>query len=122
MHGSAVEHRLKGIVARYSFVLLYQTILCVQMMSTTFEVVCSTLILEECSHPLIIMHVGPNYLPAYARGTRAGIQELAPSLLGLDPTNVNKMNMIMDYTLKGHPYVKSAIDMACWDILGRILA
>jgi L-alanine-DL-glutamate epimerase-like enolase superfamily enzyme len=25
----------------------------------------------------------------------------------------------MDATLKGHPYVKSAIDMACWDILGQ---
>ena len=25
----------------------------------------------------------------------------------------------MDYNLKGHPYVKSAIDMACWDILGK---
>jgi L-alanine-DL-glutamate epimerase-like enolase superfamily enzyme len=25
----------------------------------------------------------------------------------------------MDVALKGHPYVKSAIDMACWDILGK---
>jgi L-alanine-DL-glutamate epimerase-like enolase superfamily enzyme len=25
----------------------------------------------------------------------------------------------MDRLLKGHPYVKSAIDMACWDILGK---
>jgi L-alanine-DL-glutamate epimerase-like enolase superfamily enzyme len=25
----------------------------------------------------------------------------------------------MDHNLKGHPYVKSAIDMACWDILGQ---
>ena len=25
----------------------------------------------------------------------------------------------MDTTLKGHPYVKSAIDMACWDIFGQ---
>jgi L-alanine-DL-glutamate epimerase-like enolase superfamily enzyme len=25
----------------------------------------------------------------------------------------------MDAALKGHPYVKSGIDMACWDILGR---
>ena len=25
----------------------------------------------------------------------------------------------MDAALKGHPYVKSAIDMACWDILGQ---
>jgi L-alanine-DL-glutamate epimerase-like enolase superfamily enzyme len=26
----------------------------------------------------------------------------------------------MDNLLKGHPYVKSAIDMACWDILGKV--
>lgn len=26
----------------------------------------------------------------------------------------------MDRILKGHPYVKSAIDMACWDILGKV--
>ena len=25
----------------------------------------------------------------------------------------------MDQTLKGHPYVKSALDMACWDLLGK---
>ncbi len=25
----------------------------------------------------------------------------------------------MDRTLKGHPYVKSALDMACWDLLGK---
>jgi len=30
-----------------------------------------------------------------------------------------KLNRHMDATLKGHPYVKSAIDMACWDILGQ---
>lgn len=45
--------------------------------------------------------LGPNYLPAYARGTRAGIQELAPSLIGHDPSNVNHINMIMDSALKG---------------------
>ena len=26
----------------------------------------------------------------------------------------------MDAALKGHPYVKSGIDMACWDILGKV--
>ena len=29
---------------------------------------------------------GPNYLEAFALGARAGIQELSPSLLGLDPS------------------------------------
>jgi len=26
----------------------------------------------------------------------------------------------MDRAMRGHPYVKSAIDMACWDILGKV--
>ena len=26
----------------------------------------------------------------------------------------------MDRSLKGHPYVKSPIDVACWDIKGKI--
>ena len=63
--------------------------------------------------------LGPVYLPAYADGARAGIQVLAPALQGQDPTQLTKLNRHMDATLKGHPYVKSAIDMACWDILGQ---
>lgn len=63
--------------------------------------------------------LGPVYLPAYAAGARAGINELAPHLLGDDPTQLQVLNMKMDRVMKGHPYVKSAIDMACWDILGK---
>lgn len=64
--------------------------------------------------------LGPVYLPAYAKGVRTGIAELAPSLLGVDPTQLSKLNRIMDTALKGHPYVKSALDMAAWDILGKV--
>ena len=63
--------------------------------------------------------LGPVYLPAYAEGARAGIEVLAPALIGEDPTQLAKLNRYMDATLKGHPYVKSALDMACWDILGQ---
>jgi L-alanine-DL-glutamate epimerase-like enolase superfamily enzyme len=63
--------------------------------------------------------LGPFYLPAYANGVRAGLAELGPHLLGEDPLQVQKLNRRMDAALKGHPYVKSGIDMACWDILGR---
>ncbi len=63
--------------------------------------------------------LGPFYLPAYAGGVRAGIRELGPHLLGEDPRELGKLNRRMDAALKGHPYVKSAIDMACWDILGQ---
>jgi L-alanine-DL-glutamate epimerase-like enolase superfamily enzyme len=63
--------------------------------------------------------LGPFYLPAYANGVRAGIAELGPHLLGEDPLELLKLNRRMDAALKGHPYVKSAIDMACWDVLGQ---
>ena len=64
--------------------------------------------------------LGPAYLPAYARGARAGIAELAPQLLGADPLGLNELNELMDRAMRGHPYVKSAIDMACWDLLGKV--
>jgi L-alanine-DL-glutamate epimerase-like enolase superfamily enzyme len=63
--------------------------------------------------------LGPFYLPAYAGGVRAGIAELAPHLLGEDPRELGRLNRHMDAALKGHAYVKSGIDMACWDILGK---
>jgi L-alanine-DL-glutamate epimerase-like enolase superfamily enzyme len=63
--------------------------------------------------------LGPAYLPAYAAGARAGIVELAPHLMGADPVALGTLNERMDAAMRGHPYVKSAIDMACWDILGK---
>jgi cis-L-3-hydroxyproline dehydratase len=64
--------------------------------------------------------LGPFYLPAYAEGVRAGLRELAPHLLGYDPRELDKLNYRMDAALKGHNYVKSGIDIACWDILGKV--
>lgn len=64
--------------------------------------------------------LGPVYLPAYAAGARTGLRELAPRLIGEDPTQLAALNDKMDRMLKGHPYVKSAIDIACWDILGKV--
>jgi len=84
--------------------------------STVVEVVTETGIVgygEVC--PL-----GPFYLPAYGDGVRAGIKELGPHLIGEDPTQLSKLNRRMDAALKGHAYVKSGIDMACWDILGKV--
>lgn len=63
--------------------------------------------------------LGPFYLPAFGQGARAGIYELGPHLIGESPLEITKLNRRMDASLKGHAYVKSAIDMACWDILGK---
>ncbi len=64
--------------------------------------------------------LGPFYLPAYAGGVRSGIAEIGPQLLGHDPLELEKLNHHMDRILKGHPYVKSGIDIACWDLLGQV--
>jgi cis-L-3-hydroxyproline dehydratase len=64
--------------------------------------------------------LGPAYLPAYATGARTGIAELAPQLIGSDPIRLGLINQQMDQAMRGHPYVKSAIDMACWDLLGQV--
>ena len=64
--------------------------------------------------------LGPFYLPAYAEGVRAGIKELGPHIIGINPTETGKLNQIMDQYLKGHAYVKSPIDIACWDIKGQL--
>ena len=64
--------------------------------------------------------LGPAYLPSYAAGARTGIAELAPALIGQDPRALGALNRLMDARLKGHPYVKTALDVACWDILGKV--
>lgn len=63
--------------------------------------------------------LGPVYLPSYAAGVRAGIRELAPSLIGAPALDLDRLNQRMDRSLKGHPYAKAGIDMACWDLLGK---
>ena len=63
---------------------------------------------------------GANYLPGYARGVRCGIKELAPHLIGQNPIQIEYINDLMDKELVGHFYLKSAIDMALWDVLGKV--
>src|SRR4051812_18986139 len=38
--------------------------------------------------------LGPAYLPAYAAGVRAGLAELAPHLIGHDPTEVGVISRL----------------------------
>lgn len=63
---------------------------------------------------------GSNYIEAFARGARAGIGELAPGLLGLDPSEPAVIYAAMQHNLLGHPYVLHGIDMACWDVFGKL--
>jgi cis-L-3-hydroxyproline dehydratase len=64
--------------------------------------------------------LGAFYDPAFPGGARAAFEELAPALLGADPRQPAALVRRMDHVLKGHPYAKAAIDMACWDLLGKV--
>ncbi len=62
---------------------------------------------------------GHTYVPAHGPGIRAGIETIAPFVLGLDPRRILDVERAMDLALPGHLYAKSPIDMACWDIAGQ---
>jgi len=63
---------------------------------------------------------GHTYVPAHGPGIRAGIETMAPFILGHDPRKVLDVERAMDLALPGHLYAKSPIDMACWDIAGKV--
>lgn len=63
---------------------------------------------------------GPSYMPAFAGGLLSCLKELAPSVIGEDPRHLTRLTRTMDQALNGHAYAKAAIDMACWDVLGKI--
>ncbi|MGR3484753.1 MAG: mandelate racemase/muconate lactonizing enzyme family protein [Paracoccaceae bacterium] len=62
----------------------------------------------------------PHYLPAYARGVAPALAELAPVILGGDPTGAEALMAAADRHLIDHRYAKSALDVALWDLTGQI--
>lgn len=62
---------------------------------------------------------GHTYVPAHGPGIRAGLETMAPFVIGLDPRRVLDVERAMDLSLPGHLYAKSPVDMACWDIAGQ---
>ena len=63
--------------------------------------------------------LGPLYLASHGLGARAALEQMAPGLINIDPTNLATIHTAMNATLRGHTYAKSAVDVACWDILGK---
>jgi L-alanine-DL-glutamate epimerase-like enolase superfamily enzyme len=60
--------------------------------------------------------LGATYDPAFAGGAFAAAPMLATALLG---SSLVATARTLDHALKGHPYAKSAFDMAGWDALAR---
>ena len=63
----------------------------------------------------------PIYMTALHKGALGALEVMAPALIGLDPRELGIIRTAMDGAMKGHDYAKSAIDIACWDILGKAL-
>ena len=67
---------------------------------------------EQCSF-------SPAYIPGHAAATQAVVPLLARAIMGCDPREVEKVHDVMDAAVVGQEYAKSALDIACWDLLGR---
>jgi muconate cycloisomerase len=64
--------------------------------------------------------VAPRWSGETSAGCVAAIEEcLAPTLIGADPQEVNRLRLLMDRALKLNPFAKSAVEMALWDIAGK---
>ena len=88
-----------------------------------FESLDSTFVRIECSDGTVGWGEGcpwgNTYLPAFGGGIRAAMELLAPVLIGHDPRDIDRLNRQMDTQLPGHPYAKSALDIALWDIMAK---
>ena len=47
-------------------------------------------------------------------------QYLAPLLIGQDPTQVERLIRLIQRSIASNPFTKSALEMAFWDILGKV--
>ncbi|MEL6203865.1 MAG: enolase C-terminal domain-like protein [Pseudomonadota bacterium] len=63
---------------------------------------------------------GHTYVPAHGPGIRAGIETMAPAILGQDPRRLEALERAMDACLPGHLYAKAPVDFAAWDISGQV--
>ena len=63
--------------------------------------------------------VGVTFDSQHLPGQIAGISYLAPAILGMDPRSPQSVHRRMHATMTGHPYCKSPIDIAVWDLAAR---
>jgi L-alanine-DL-glutamate epimerase-like enolase superfamily enzyme len=64
--------------------------------------------------------VGPTYAEAHAEGARAALHVVAPGLIGSEVLPI-PIHRRMEQLLAGHRYAKAAVDIACYDLLGKHL-
>jgi len=62
---------------------------------------------------------GPLPQPEHAGSIRADLDLLGPAIAGLDPTRIWLVQYSMNTAMTGGNGAKLAIDIACWDLLGK---
>ncbi|MDW9893100.1 hypothetical protein GOC28_28025 [Sinorhizobium meliloti] len=63
---------------------------------------------------------GPGWSEESASSVRMVIQEyLAPALMGRDPRNCSEIAVSMQRAVRGNPFARAALEMACFDIAGQ---
>ncbi len=63
--------------------------------------------------------VGVTFDAQHLPGQIAGVTHLAPAILGMDPRSPQAVHRRLDAAMTGHPYCKSPIDIAVWDVAAR---
>lgn len=64
--------------------------------------------------------VGPTYQPEHALGARAALAEFGPGLVGRPAAEPLSLRREMDARLNGHNYAKAAVDIAAYDLMGKL--
>lgn len=64
--------------------------------------------------------VGVTFDSQYPAGQIAGVTTLAPIVLGADARRPEAVHRLMQAAVTGHPYCKSPIDIAVWDLAARL--
>lgn len=64
--------------------------------------------------------LGAFYAEAFPEAIRADIERLLPATIGLPATAPARLADALDRVMLGQPSVKSAIDMAAWDLAARL--
>jgi len=62
--------------------------------------------------------VGPTYAESHAGGARAALEAMGEGLIGAEIAPLS-LHRTMDGLLNGHHYAKAAVDIACYDLIGK---
>ena len=60
------------------------------------------------------------HYPREAAQIKSMLSQTLSQLIGEDPTDIDKVNDLLDEICPFIPYVRSVIDIACWDIFGKV--